>query len=192
MKNCVVRWSRALALLFIALCLLTLSGCVKESVNGSSKVYTIELWVPALIFVIGAVAAPAGYFLRETSDRLAWGLMIIGPIMALGVAPSLFLNKTVVSPEGITVRSGVWGMGGNHNVKFDNVQQVRHVVEETRGRRGRKNRNYYLVCDCKDGTASKLPLSNDCVEKAAIPFLTMAKEKNIPIVDEVGGGGLSE
>src|SRR5688572_16644784 len=107
-----------LALWVLVASLLLLTGCVNERDSGTSKIFTIDLWVSGLILIIGLVAAPAGWFLREWQDRFAWCLMIAGPIMALGVAPSLYLNKTTVSADEIKVRSGVWGMTGNYHVKY--------------------------------------------------------------------------
>jgi hypothetical protein len=174
---------RGLSLLAMFACLFCLTGCVSERDSGTAKIYTIDLWVSALLLIIGLAAAPAGYFLREWSDRVAWGLMIVGPILALGVAPSLFLNKTTVAAEELNVRCGIWGTTGYH-VKYDNLNSVRLTTEVTRGRRGRKNTNHYLVCDCKDGTSTKLPLSNDCVEQAAPHFLQLVQAKGVPFGEE--------
>lgn len=176
------RWKFAALLLGFLL----LTGCVNERESGDAKIYTIQMWVPLLILIGGIVAVPAGWLLRETSQRLGWGLLILGPIAALGFAPSLFMDKTVVTPNEITVNTGIWGMTAHHNVKYDNLQQVRITSETTRGRRGSKNTSYYLTCDCKDGSNCKLPLGNSCVEKAAVPFLTHCKAREIAVIDETG------
>jgi hypothetical protein len=175
---------RRLGLWVLVASLFLLTGCVSERESGTSKIFTIELWVSGLILILGLIAAPAGWMLRETSQRFAWILMVAGPIMVLGVAPSLFMNKTTVTPDEITVRSGIWGMTGNHHVKYDNLNSVRLTTEVSRGRRGSRNVNHYLVCECKDGTSSKLSLSNDCTEKAAPYFLAHLQTRGIPIADE--------
>ncbi len=179
---------RSFGMLAILIGLFLFTGCVNERESNGTKVFTIDLWVSGLVLIGGLLAAPAGWMLRETSERFAWILMVVGPILALFVAPSLYLNKTTVSADEIKVRSGIWGMTGNYHVKLDNLQAVRHTTEVTRGRRGRRNVNHYLVCDCKDGTSCKLPLSNDCVELAAPHFLTNVQAKGIAITSDDGSG----
>jgi hypothetical protein len=164
---------------------LLLTGCVKETVDGDKHIYTYELWAPLLILVVGLAAVPAGWFLRN--NRFGWALMILGPIAALGFAPTLFLERTTVDPQGFHVKTGIWGMTAAHQVRFDDLQTIRLTKEISRGRRGRKNTNYYMVCCRKDGTEAKVPLGNSLVEKAIDQIKIGIDAHSINVVDETGG-----
>src|SRR5262245_58162227 len=76
--------------------LLGLSGCVRETTEGATHTFEYELWVSATILLAGLIAGPAGWFLRRTSDRLGWGLMIVSPLAAVLFAPTLFFERVVV------------------------------------------------------------------------------------------------
>ncbi len=171
---------------FAALLLATASGCVRESSDGSSHAFSYQFWLPLIIMLGGIVAMPAGWFLRSVSGRLGFGLLILGPIGALGFAPSLFLESTKVDQDAFTVRSGIWGMTACHCVKYDDVRQVRIVAEQVRGRRGSKRTNYYLVCERKDGGTDKVGINNDVTESAAPHILQQMTDHNVPIVNETG------
>jgi hypothetical protein len=71
-------------------------------------------------------------------------------------------------------------------VKFGDLSRVRFISEETRGRRGRKNTNYYLVCERKDGSSAKVPLGNKVAETAAPRLIERVRALNIPLLDETG------
>jgi hypothetical protein len=164
--------------------ILTLGGCVSESVDGSAHEFGYEIWIPVSVFFGGFIAAGIGWFLRESSSRFGWGLVIVGPLFAIGLAPSLFLDKAVVDNTCFYHRSGIWGLTSVHEIKMADVKQIRYIVEESRGRRGRKVENYFFICEKFDGSNEKFPINNDVAEAAALIFLDKAKERNIPFIDE--------
>lgn len=172
-----------------AFLLLGLGGCVREDVDGSTITVTNELWVPLVALLGGIAAAPAGWFLRQKSARFGWGLLIFCPIIVLGIAPSLFLDRAVVDDTHFSLRTGIWGLTAVHEVKFADLSRIRLISEETTGRRGRKRTNYYLLCERKDGTSAKVPLGNKVAETAAPHLVERAKALNVPVVDETGGNG---
>jgi MFS family permease len=176
---------RTLGCLAGSLLLLCTAGCVREEVSGTTRTFTYELWVPASILVGGIVAAVAGWFLRQ---RGSWGwiLLIGGPIAAIFFAPSMFRDRTVLTDERLQVTTGIWGMTAAHDVAFADLTMIRQIAEESRGRRGRRRTNYYLVCERKDGTSAKLPLGNNLVEAAATPFMEAATARGIPYQDDTG------
>lgn len=168
----------------VALCALSLAGCVSESTDGSTRVYSYQLWVPMSVLLGGMVAGPAGWFLRLSSARFGWALMIGGVIAGLGFAPSLFLDKATVSEQQFTQRTGIWGMTAVHTVNVDQLSHVRLTKEERRGRRGRKNTSYFMICHLKDGSQEKVPLGNSVSQTAAGDFLQVVESRNISISDE--------
>ncbi|MBI3861172.1 MAG: hypothetical protein HY290_04685, partial [Planctomycetia bacterium] len=150
-----------------AFLLLGLSGCVKEEVHGSTITVSNELWVPLVTLLGGIVAAPIGWYLREKTARIGWGLLILSPVVVIGFVPSLFLDRAVVDDAHFSLRTGIWGLTAVHDVKFSELSRVRLISEESRGRRGSKRTNYYLLCERKDGTSAKVPLGNKVAETAA-------------------------
>jgi hypothetical protein len=175
--------ARRFLYLGLAAVVLLQTGCVSETVSGSEKIYTYQLYVSLLLFLGGIGAAVGGFFLR--SNRFGWVLMIGGPIAAIGFAPTMFMEKITVDHQHFTVRNGFWGMS-REDVVFDDLQMVNLTKEETRGRRGRKNVHYYLVCHRKNGTNAKIKVNNDVAEAAAEAIGTQFGEHNISVVNSTG------
>jgi len=170
----------------LALVTIGISGCVRESTEGTTTYVSYEWWVPATTFLAGVAMAPIGWALRKSIERLAWVLLIAAPIAALGFAPSLFMERSVVDDKSFSVTTGIWGMT-SHKVNFDDINSVRVTSEVTRGRRGRKQTNYYVQCDKKSGGTEKIGINNQVTQKAAVPFLAKVMERNIPVNDMTGG-----
>ncbi len=172
----------------VALATVALCGCVKQSQDGAATVFSYEWWAPVGLTLGGLAAAPVGWLLRDKSSYFGWGLLVVGVIGGLGVGPSMFADHITVDDQGFVSRTGLVGLATTHTIKFAELSRVRLTFEETRGRRGRKTTNYYLVCERKDGTSAKVPLSNSIAEKAAPMILQSIKDKNVPIVDELPPG----
>jgi hypothetical protein len=172
----------------VAFVVLGFSGCVREDVAGSTVTCTNELWVPLVTLLVGVVAGPAGWYLRQKSGRLGWGLMILSPIVVFGFVPSLFMDKAVVDDNHFSVRTGIWGMTAVHDVTFNELSRVRAIGEERTGKYGRKSTSYFLLCERKDGTSAKVPLGNKVVEAAAVHFVERVHALKIPLQDETGQG----
>ena len=105
--------------------------------------------------------------------------MIGGPIAALGFAPSAFLDRVVVDETSYSVRTGFWMMPNKHEVKYEDLAKVQVTVETSRGRRGRQNVNYYMVCERKDGTSEKISLGHDVVEESAPYFRAIVEAHGV-------------
>lgn len=173
----------------IRICLLAVvlgatGGCVREESDGNTHVFTYELWVPLSVVVVGFGAVPAGWFLRQKSARFGWSLVVIGPLAAIALAPSLLRDRVVLDETSFSRRSGIWGLTSVQHVYFDDLRQVRITFEVVRGRRGRDETNYYLLCEQKDGSQVKIPLANSVIETAAPHFLEKVSNHAIPILDE--------
>jgi hypothetical protein len=173
---------RAFCLMSLMLFVAMASGCVRETTNGDEHRFSYELWVPGLLFLGGLIATPAGWYLRETTARLGWGLLILGPIAAFGFAPSMFLDHVEVRPDGFSRHSGIYGMTANAEVKFTDVNHMHLSTVEERGRRGRKVMRTYIMWEMKDGSTVKLPAGNDVVEAAAQTMVDAAGEAGVQMV----------
>lgn len=168
----------------IAILVLSLTGCVQESSDGAGRIFTYQLWVPLSVLLVGVAGGVGGWFLREQSARIGWGLLIMGPLAAVFFAPSLLRDRAVVNDNKFSVRTGIWGLTAVHEVKLANLKQVRIISEQVRGRRGSKRTNYYLLCEGSDGATSKVPVNNAVSEAAAPHFLKRVADLGIPILDE--------
>ena len=164
--------------------LLAASGCVHEGSDGPTRSFTYELWVPLSVLLVGIFAALGGWFLRKTSARFGWGLLVLGAIAAIVFAPSLLRDRAVVDDASFSIRTGIWGVTAVHHVRFDSLQKVRIISEEVRGRRGSKRTNFYLLCETSDGDNVKLPINNKVSQAAAPHFLEKVSQLGIPVIDE--------
>jgi len=169
---------------FVVFVLAATTGCVRETTDGSARVFSYELWLPLLVLGAGVAAAPIGWVLRKTSGRLGWGLLIVGPLAAIFFAPSLFSERAVVDEEGYTSHGGIWGLTTSHEVRFDDLTLVRITSKEVRGRRGRRKTEYYIVCVRKDGTSEEVPVNNDVTEAATLYFIEKLVDREIPVLNQ--------
>ena len=167
-----------------AILLLNVAGCIHESSDGPTKTFTYELWVPLSVLLIGVVAVPSGWFLRKENEKLGWGLLVIGSLASILFAPSLFRDRAIVDDSTFSLRTGIWGLTAIHEVKFQNLKQVRIVSEQVSGRRGMKRTNFYFLCERNDGTSVKVPVANNVSQAAAPYFLKRITDLGIPILDE--------
>ena len=169
----------------VLMLLLLFVGCVKETTNGDTTYYAKEWWVWCSLTLGGIVAAVLGWLLRGTSDRIAWVLMVGGPVCGLILGPNAFVENATLTSSKFHLSTGIFG-SATHDVSFDELQGVTITMEVTTGRRGRKNQNYYLVCSEKSGKQSKLPMSNPLVEKALPKLAQQFADKGIPVIDQAG------
>jgi hypothetical protein len=166
----------------LAAAVTALSGCVRESTVGQQHVFTYELWVPVSVLLAGIVAVPVGWVLRGWWARLGWGMLIMGPIAAIVVAPSLLRDRIAVDDHGFTMRTGIWGLTSVHEVSFENLRRVRAVAEKGTGR-GADYTHHFLMCEMKDGGLAKVPVNNSVSETAAPHILKALEQHGIPVVD---------
>src|SRR4051794_33830495 len=88
-------------------CCLFLAGCVTKSESGAEVTVHYEWWLPLGMLVAGVLAIPIGLAVRKNSTRLGWGLIIAGPIAALGFAPSFLFERVFIHDRGFEVHSGI-------------------------------------------------------------------------------------
>jgi hypothetical protein len=172
-------WTTAAALVLFAA-----AGCVRESNNQGERAFQYELWVPLCVLLAGLAAGVAGFFLRKHNTRVGWALLIIGPLAALGFAPSMFLDRAAVSKDGFDIRTGIWGQTVIPTVKFADLSGIRITSETRRTRRGGKSTSYYYICEKKSGGSVKVPVNNAVAQAAAPIILQEASARGIPVRDE--------
>ena len=136
--------------------------------------------------LIGVVLVPIGIAAFIQKKRL-WGVILVlaGPIVAIGWAPGLYLDKVVVSEETLYSRHGFWWSPTIHNIRYDDLSNVRLGVDVTRGRRGRKNYSYYFDCSYKSGKQERVPVG-DLVKQALPEIGAHFAKHGVNVVDSTG------
>jgi len=158
----------------LLLLLLVSSGCVQKTTEGDKTIFTYEMWVPLLVMVGGLIAAPAGWFLRESISRLSIALMILGPL-AFVFGISLFTDRAEVDPTGYMVRVGIFGSASSRG-RFDELSQISFTT-----RRSRRSTTHYLVCHKKSGDSDQIAMGNAISKGAVELILEHAQAKGVPI-----------
>lgn len=158
--------SRFVPLVPIAVIALLCTGCVQETRNGDSAKYTYQLWVPLSITAAGIGGALIGGVLWTFQSRYKWTLIVIG-VIGVVMGPSTFLDYAAVDAQGLSIRTGLPYLAATERVQFDDVQQVRETEKISRGRRGRKTRNYYYEFDLKSGETVAVSVSGNVLRQQA-------------------------
>lgn len=172
-------------LLLVLILLLGLTGCVKENVEGDTIHISYELWVWFSLFFGGIALSVVGWVLRKFSERFGWFMMLGGAAGAIYFGPTTFLENATLTPSKFNLNTGFYAT--NHfEITFDQVQSATVIMEETRGKRGRKNKHYYLVCTEKNGKQQKLPMSNAIFKKAMPHFCDRIRTMGVDVIDQSG------
>ncbi len=174
------RWSRSGAMAALVLSLGLFSGCVRQSREGNTTVYSMELWVGGLTTLGGLAAVPAGVALRKSNTRGSIVLILLGLGLLIVVAPNMFLDSTKVDAEHFESRHGFWFSPTIHNIRFDEMASIHRTKEVRRGRRGRKTTNYYLDITKTSGQSERVPLGT-IMSEAEPEVIRHALERGIPI-----------
>jgi hypothetical protein len=154
---------------------------VTSSDSEAGTRFHYQLWIPICIFAGGLVVIPIGYLVRNAWDRIGWGLMILGPLAALGLAPTYFIERTVVDDKGFDAKYGFYGIY-SQRVEFESVKSIRIVEEEMGGRRKRVSDVIYF--DLKSGGSERLILGNELNREAGKQILKKAADRKIPIAEK--------
>lgn len=160
--------------------LFTLTGCIQQITDETGTTFRYELWVPLMTFVAGIGAVALGWWLRKYSLRYGLGLVAIGVMAALLLAPMTFLDQVTVTSKGFLTTFREPTM---QNVTYDDIRAVR-ITKETTGTRRRLRTDYYLVCELKKGVTVKFCLSNDLFMAAAPLLLEHITAHGIPLTNE--------
>jgi len=186
MQNRPQRSCRRLAVIALAAFLLCFSGCLQEKTIGDVQTFTYPMWVSVVIFLGGGVATAVGYFLLKTNEKPAYILLLVGPVVALFVAPSYFFHKTSVGPEELRARYSLWGMEGK-TARYSELAEIKFTSTESR-----RSRNYYLECTTREGKLVSLSLQVESIKAAAPRFLEYARARRISVVNHQGDPLLPE
>jgi len=167
--------------LVVAFLLLVVSGCVREEIDGQTKTFMFERWIPLSIFAAGATTAAIGWSIRHLAYRFGLFLVTMGAIAVLAFAPSMLLDRIEIDDAGLSTRTGVWLFPTEHRIEFQNLREVSFALEERRSRRGRKSTSHFMLCEQNDGTITEIPVNSHVARAAMAHFLPMVAERRILI-----------
>jgi hypothetical protein len=159
-------------------------GCVHVSDDGKRQVIDYAVWVPLGLLVGCLAAGGLGWSLRNTSQRLGFGLILAGFMLLVIGVPSLFRDRITIDEHRFTMRTGIWGLSAVHSVDFDRLTGVRIVIEQETDSRGRERTHRVMLCQSKNGTIDKLPWGNAMCEAAEPYIVKTIKERGISFRDE--------
>lgn len=166
---------------FVGICCLCLAGCYRREMDNNGLVFSFQTWVPILVGLAGLVALPAGILMFAKEQRF-WGaiLAVGGPVIAVGVAPGMFLDRVVVNDQGFYSRHGFWFNPTIHDIRYHDLSLVRLVVEERPARGGGKNYSYYFDCSFKNGQQERVPLG-DIMREALPEIAAQFRQHGVPV-----------
>jgi hypothetical protein len=159
-----------------------LAGCVDRTTDGNTSVYTFSLWVLAVAVLVGLALMAIGLFTRNKPPRWrAYVLIVLGVLVIVLMVPMLRADRVEVDEEHFTSTHGLPWDRVRHDVRFDQLREVRVEVTETRSRRGGTRKNYALLCESTSGATEKVPVGN-VMEAAVSQVLGIARKKKVPLV----------
>ncbi len=164
------------AILVAALMLCFLAGCYEHVSRGNESIYRFEWWLGPAIIAGGILAVPVSWFLRKWK----WGfvLLVMGPILLVIVAPSLYSDRVLIDDDRFEARYGFWFSPTIQQVRFADLREIRYVA--VRVHRGRTD--YELHCVNDAGKVDVVP-AGDLVINAVPEILARAKARGVRIVE---------
>ena len=157
--------NKKIVLVFAALMLLCVCGCVETEETAGTFRATYSWWVGTAAILGGLLLAIVGWLWKQTSFR-GWVLFIFALVGTIGFAPFGFVDHVTVTQERLQTKWGFWMAPTLHDIAFDDVAGVNLTKEITRGRRGREKVNYNLVFRMNNGEADELTATNSLMEAA--------------------------
>jgi hypothetical protein len=172
---------RQIPWLLLAPALCFLSGCVDRSTEGNTSVYTLSLWILGVAILGGLALIAIGFFTRKNPPRWrAYLPIVFGLALIVVGVPMMRLDRVEVDEDHFTSTHGLPWDRVRHDVRFDQLREIRIEVTETTNRYG-THLNYALICQAKSGPAERVPVGN-VMEGAVSQILGIARQKGIPLV----------
>ena len=171
--------------LIVLCCLLMIAGCATSRVEGNATIYTVDL--NSILLNIAAVIAAFVYAIFQfTKKKILNGILgITGGVFGCVILFGMVGDKLTVTPDEFElVRRGI-GSENSAHLRYDDLNQATITLEITSGRRGRKNKNYYLNCGLKSGETKVVPIGT--LMKAGLDeILGHMQAHHVPVHDQTG------
>ena len=166
------QFSRCVACVF----LLAITGCITQTDSGQSVTFHNAWWVWAGIIAVGLIFMPIGFGLLRSDRRLAFGMILMGPLAIIGLAPTFYRAQVTVDDQGVETRQAFWGLSSANSVRFADAAKLRSGQEA--GRRGKMHE--VLFFDLKSGGVTPIHITGDMMREARSEIIRRAKAAGIP------------
>lgn len=175
--------SKHLSLLVGCVALALFVGCgVNENLSDEGVFTSSKNPLEAIGYFFGGIGlAAAGWFTTQVWMRAGFGMIILGCLGALYMAPAAMFENAVADAEHFVSSQGFMGMT-HHEVKTSELDYIEIVTETRHGRRGSVSYDNYMVCHCKGAETKKIQIDGPVQEPAALYYLIHAKDQGIRIV----------
>jgi hypothetical protein len=159
-----------------------LCGCVDESVQGETTVWTFAWWVPLAALVLAGAGGAIGWRVRKQWRRVGYGLLIGAGLTIPFLAPMLMRDRVTVDAERFTLRTGFWFYPTRHDVRFDDLSRI-ELQETKRWSRTGRRVTYTLLCVRRRGGPEPVPIGT-LMEYAVEKILDTATNQGVEILDK--------
>ncbi len=163
-------WMTGLVLLLVA-------GCGRQP-QGDGAIYAVQWWVPWAVGFFGLLFVPLGLLIRRRTIY-GWILMVVGPLLALLIAPMVATDKVTVDKDRFQNVHGFWWSKDIETVYYKDVRQMTVREEVKQGRHGPEY-SYFLDCQMKNGPMITVPIG-DLMKKAWPELADNAVKKGVPV-----------
>lgn len=161
--------------------LFLLAGCYQRVASDEGFVISFQPWVPLLVALGGLALVPVGILLFARRHRFRGALiMIVGPLVAIGVAPGMYLDRVVLDEQGFYARHGFWWSPTIHRINYKDLRMIKLAVEQRTTRNG-TDYNYFFDCVFKDGKTERVPLG-DIMRESLPEIADEFRKHNVQVV----------
>jgi hypothetical protein len=162
-------------------------GCYERVSNDGRVEFYFPVWV-VLLGILVTFAFPItliallNWHKCFQADRLPTILFMIVGALFVGMSHlyRIIIERVVVDEEGFYCRYGEWWDVSTYQIYYDELVQVRVVVEAKRGRHGWITYKYYLDCSFKSGKQERVAVGSLMLQ--ALPdILKQLRRHGVPV-----------
>ncbi len=171
------RSKRCMTVCAAVLLICLVSGCYEHVTDGQKSLYQFAWWVGPLVIAGGILGIPIGWWIRKWNAK--WGFVMMGmaPLLLVIVAPGMYTDRVLIDDEHFETRYGFWFDPSVHDIRFDNLREIRFVAVP--GSRGRTN--HEMRCTTKKGETTVVH-AGDLVMPTVPEILARAEKRGVKVV----------
>ena len=181
MNHCnYARSAKRITAIIVLLAFCLIAGCYERTADGNTAIYRFAWWIGPAVIVGTILSVPIGWVLRKAIPKWGFGLMILGPVLLVLVAPAMYSDYVLIDDEHFEARYGFWFSPSVQSLRFRDLRKIQYVgVPGSRGRT-----NYEMHCVTTTGQTTVVP-AGDLVRQTVPEILTRAKARGVFVVDMV-------
>jgi hypothetical protein len=158
-----------------------MSGCVRETVDGETTVYSYESWTWLVAAAAGLGMLGLAWYLSNMSGWRRSLIALIGMGALVFAAPQLMTDRLEVDAEHFHVRKGLWINRTDQDVRFDDIRRM-ELTSSTRWTRRGKRKSYTLTIFRKAGEEIRIPVGG-VMEEGLVNIADHARMHGVEVID---------